>query len=392
MSVGWKQWSTRLYESLRLFNGYRAPTKPIIIQAVDRSIIETVEAFVRFQPGFHGDTGMRDYLYHRLMTNLPHGGTYIRMDGGGTLLVQPEWYTECLFLKTGEKPSPGRFDLGIPDPEDLFLSEPRLLVAFECGRNKKPIDLFDWAKEREGCEPADITKLAREIKYEDLPYGYALEFYDKDQGQADELIRRLPDELIRRLSPSGAEYDHLRVVVLVCIGDTKPKLTFLPAAWEKDIRLRFRAELERIEGLKCCAGAPQAEGAARNRVTKEVFLADCSAEGRDLIEAVEERFGGRVKLVFGGNTMTVNRRPTGLLLRMAKTTPNSISELDQVVSRELAARLPLSIGPIYKIDGTPDFRNAVITAVSKALEENAKYDAYPRRAEQRGQGDAAEIP
>jgi hypothetical protein len=50
-------------------------TKPIIIKAVDRSVIETVEAFVLFSPGFHGDTGVRDYLYHRLMKNLPDEGT-----------------------------------------------------------------------------------------------------------------------------------------------------------------------------------------------------------------------------------------------------------------------------------------------------------------------------
>ena len=45
-----------------------------IVQAVDASVVETVEAFIRFRPGFHGDTGVRDYLYHRLMTNLPDGG------------------------------------------------------------------------------------------------------------------------------------------------------------------------------------------------------------------------------------------------------------------------------------------------------------------------------
>jgi hypothetical protein len=112
-------------------------TEPIIVQAVDGSVVETVEAFVTFRPGFHGDTGMRDYLYHRLMTNLPDGGTYRRSDGGGTLLAQAEWYTALKYRKTGERPSPGRFDLGIPNPENLDLPKPHPLVAFECGRNKK---------------------------------------------------------------------------------------------------------------------------------------------------------------------------------------------------------------------------------------------------------------
>lgn len=64
------------------------PTEAQFIQAVDASIIETIEAFVRFRPGFHGDTGIRDYLYHRLMANLPNNGTHERGDGGGTLLAQ----------------------------------------------------------------------------------------------------------------------------------------------------------------------------------------------------------------------------------------------------------------------------------------------------------------
>jgi|SRR5271157_1920694 len=186
-------------------------TESVIVRAVDRSIVETVEAFVRFRPGFHGDTGMRDYLYHRLMTNLPDGGTYGRTDGGGTLLAQAEWYTGLKYRNTGKGPSSGRFDLGIPCPGELDHPKPGPLAAFECGRNKKAAALLrgiDAAKEDEGPEPADITKLAREMRHQGLPYGYALEFYDEDPGEAEELIRRLG----RRVSSS--ESDRLRVVVL----------------------------------------------------------------------------------------------------------------------------------------------------------------------------------
>ena len=101
-------------------------TETIIVQAVDGSVVETVEAFVRFRPGFHGDTGIRDYLYHRLMTGLPDGGTYRRTDGGGTLLAQAEWYTALKYRKKGEKPSRGRFDLGIPNPKELDLPPPHV--------------------------------------------------------------------------------------------------------------------------------------------------------------------------------------------------------------------------------------------------------------------------
>jgi hypothetical protein len=347
-------------------------TEPIIVQAVDLSIVETVEAFVRFRPGFHGDTGLRDYLYYRLMTNLPDEGTYRRTDGGGTLLAQAEWYTALKYRKTGAGSSRGRFDLGIPIPEELDLPEPHPLVAFECGRNKKAVGLLgdlDAAKEHEGPDPADITKLAREISHEGLPYGYALEFYDEVQGEAQELIRRLQ----RRIS--SAESERLHVVVLVCIGGGQPRLTFLPAAYEERIRLRFPAELERIEGLTCArkgAGAPRSAdtaGGHGNRVPREGFLSSCSIEARALIEAVEQRFGSKVKSVFGGNTMTVNRQPSGRLLRINKA-PNSISDLDPAISRELASLLHLSNGQTsYKIDGTQAFREAVITAVGRAFDK-----------------------
>jgi hypothetical protein len=74
-----------------------------------------------------------------------------------------------------------------------------------------------------------------------------------------------------------------------------------------------------------------------------------------------------VKLIFGGKTMTLNRWPSGQLLRVIKNS-NSISELDPTASRELAERLHLSIRPSYDIEGTQEFREAVIDAVNRALE------------------------
>lgn len=75
--------------------------REMVVHVAEASIIETVEAFVRFRPGFHGDTGIRDYLYHRLMTGLPDGGTHTRTDGCGTLLAQAEWYTVLKYRNPG---------------------------------------------------------------------------------------------------------------------------------------------------------------------------------------------------------------------------------------------------------------------------------------------------
>jgi len=212
--------------------------------------------------------------------------------------------------------------------------------------------------------------LAREISHKNLPYGYALEFYDEDQGEAKELVRRLQRWTSRENS------DHLRVVVVVCIGGSRPMLMFLPAAWEERIRLRFRAELERIEGLTCArsgAGTPRTAGTGGrrgNRVTKEDFLSSCSNEARALIEAVEQRFGGQVRLVFGGKTMTVNREPRDSKLLKIEKASDSVCELDPAVSDELAALLHLSVRPTsYRIDGTRAFREAVTTAVGRAFDK-----------------------
>ena len=111
-------------------------------------------------------------------------------------------------------------------------------------------------------------------------------------------------------------------------------------------------------------------------VTEEVFLSspDCSKEARALIETLEQRFDGQVRMIFGKRTMTANRQPSGQLLRIIKER-NAISSRDQAVSRELAARLKESIREgEYAIEGTEAFREAVITAVKRALEEeeNAK--------------------
>lgn len=134
----------------------------------------------------------------------------------------------------GKSPSPGRFDIGIPNPNELELPRPRPLVTFECGRNKKAANLLRGVEADEnhaGPESADITKLAREIRYRGLPYGYALEFYDEDQREPADLIRQLQQRV------SSTESDRLHVAVVVCIAGRRPTLTFLPAAWEQHIRL-----------------------------------------------------------------------------------------------------------------------------------------------------------
>ena len=82
-----------------------------------------------------------------------------------------------------------------------------------------------------------------------------------------------------------------------------------------------------------------------------------------------ERFGGLVRLVFGGKTMTINRQPSGMLLRIDNPR-NSISDLDPAVGSELAA---IRKGPVRnsrcEMEGTHAFREAMVTAIGRILDK-----------------------
>lgn len=343
-------------------------SEQVLLSAVDQSIIETIQTFVRYRPGFHGDTGIRDYLYYRLMSNLPSGGKYTRADGGGTLLAQAEWYTSLKYRKTGETASRGRFDLGVPHPAQLEQHRPTALLAIECGRNKKAAGLvrdIDAVAEHEGPEPADISKLAREVLHAAMPFGYALEFYDRDDGQARELIGRLEKAAV--LSAG------LRVAILVCPTDRPPVLTLLPKAWESQLRQRFAAELNDVNSLLCTSDRtsvrqlPSNSPGGTNRVRKERFLSACSSDARDLIETVERKFGRRVKLVFGSSSMTINRSPSGKLLRISLR-DDLISELaDEVAERLAVFGGDLGLGSDHTISAMPQFRDALLAALDDLL-------------------------
>jgi hypothetical protein len=343
--------------------------REMVVHVAEASIIETIEAFVRFRPGFHGDTGIRDYLYHRLMTGLPDGGTHTRPDGGGTLLAQAEWYTVLKYRNTGTGSSRGRFDIGVADPEEIDSAVPRPLMTFECGRNKDAAGLLgdvDAAAEHEGPAPADITKLAREIKHAGLPLGYALEFYDEDHSKAERLI----DRVHRWISTS--QCDGLHVVVLSCRDGEKSSLTFLPKSWDERLRLRFGAKLKRIEAISCAITGALARRcvtgeAHTNRVRREDYLSSSSSEARLLIEFIDREFQNEVKLVFGGSSMTVNMRPSGKVLRINRI-PNCISDFHPAVGQELALSLCESIPrSTYRVEGTDAFRNAILAGIGKAL-------------------------
>jgi hypothetical protein len=271
---------------------------------------------------------------------------------------------------TGNGASRGRFDIGVADPEELDSAVPRPLMTFECGRNKSASVLLgdvDAAADHEGPSPADITKLAREIKHATLPLGYALEFYDDDRREAERLTERVREWI------STSKCDGLRVVVLSCSSGEKPSVRFLPESWAGRLWLEFAAELKRVESLSCArrggltAQVRRTGESHTNRISQEDFLCASSAEARLLIECIERQFHEQLKFVFGGSSMTVNLRPSGKLLRINRS-QNTVSDCHPAVTQELAMSLRESTPrSTYRIGKADDFRTAVLAAIGKTL-------------------------
>ena len=154
------------------------------------SVAETVAKLLTYPFGFHGDTGIRDYLYARLHV---HGGPRLDADdprpGYPTLLLQSEHYTVAKYINASETARGARFDLALTRPpdsscelEDRCAERLAALFAFELGKNKS----FDKVIDPEMVDhsvgaltgTSDVSKLYRELALHDLQQGWAIEFYD----------------------------------------------------------------------------------------------------------------------------------------------------------------------------------------------------------------------
>jgi len=169
--------------------------------------------------------------------------------------------------------------------------------------------------------------------------------------------------------------------VLVYIAGGNPQLTFLPGSWHESISSRFPEQVTRIKNLTCAGTASGAQrkrptgGSYTNRISRGDFLSSCSAEARTLIEQIGDHLGPAVKMVFGGSTMTVNRRPQGALLRISRKL-NSIEDLDPAVDAELVGTLQRAgfgtlqragLRSTFEIEATPEFCSAVVEALARTL-------------------------
>jgi hypothetical protein len=175
-----------------------------------RAVAETVEKLLRYPFGFHGDTGIRDFLYARLHA---HGGQRLEVDdprpGCSTLLLQAEHLTLVRYRNTGQIAQGARFDLALCAPpssnrrEDCYAENLTALFAFELGKNKPPAKVIDpqTAGHAAGTVTgtSDLSKLYRELRDHELRQGWAIEFYDSRMRGAQtiqqslDVCRQLPE-------------------------------------------------------------------------------------------------------------------------------------------------------------------------------------------------------
>ena len=153
---------------------------------------DTVEKLLAYPYGFHGDTGIRDFLYARLHV---HGGKRLDFDdrdrrpGFSTILLQAEAYTRTEWKNTGENDKEARFDLALTRrpksanaKKHRYAEQLAALFAFELGKNKalKSVIDRDMVKRRadDVTRTSDVSKLYRELRDKELSQGWAIEFYD----------------------------------------------------------------------------------------------------------------------------------------------------------------------------------------------------------------------
>jgi hypothetical protein len=182
-------------------NGYNQFYEEITIKAVT----DTVAMLLKYPFGFHGDTGIRDYLYSRLHV---HGGERLNVDdprpGYSTLLLQSEHYTLVKYKNTGNTGQGARFDISLTLPpkspntiEDRFAEKLDVLFAFELGKNKALEKVIDPGMLHHKIDTipgtSDISKLYLELVHHELMQGWVIEFYDSRKTNGASIISKTID-------------------------------------------------------------------------------------------------------------------------------------------------------------------------------------------------------
>lgn len=251
-----------------------------------------------------------------------------------TLAVQTEWHTQLKYLKSskgGAKPSKGRFDIGIATLDRAQASQIPPFAALECGRGKPPETLvkdINASETASNINPSDINKLARDLLFAKMPFGYAIEVYDgRHAGQGEALLKRLYDEVPAEL----IEKTRLRVAILDCKPSEAPSLKFFPEKWATQVCARFRQVVDSIHFLQCkihtrppqilrTGAKSEAPRIGRGKVTRREFENQISCGNvRDhfckLISIAEEELSNWCGLSYGASNCSINVKVDGIVGR-----------------------------------------------------------------------------
>jgi len=285
------------------------------------AIRDLISAFFLHPHGFHGDSGIQHYLYHRLLTRAgnraiwPPYTSQGSMAGCAYLLLRSERYTQLTYQNTkAKKPTQGRFDMAFIDPTSLPKrydirpeKEPKAMVAFEVGKNKgeKKMGDFDKTILEKGPMPGDAAKIIRDIDSKHLEAGYVLEFYDGTKIKDQESVAR---KIATQLKPYADRIseNRLRIAFVLYSPKTEPTVRLYPKEWEQEMSLPYKKLLMEPTSIA------EKEIMSEKRINFSQFRQRCGAGG---VALQDELIKHRCTLIYGGKTMTVNHN-NGRLLRI----------------------------------------------------------------------------
>jgi hypothetical protein len=312
-----------------------------MLRLVDRSLVDTVKMFFRCPYGFHGDSGLHHYLYHRILANGIEQLIYPEGEQGlekATLLVQVEHYTRTKYQKTGRRPQSGQFDIALVAPESIKnnggipdATKGDAIVAIEVGRIKATDKLGPMGIDAmvEGMKPGDGAKVVGEIRLAGLKVGYVLEFFDSeaDLPTAIEMADRFQSEC------SDLAGGELRVLIAIRHNQEDHRIWYYPSAWGEELKLPYRIlDLTKRPERK----SPE------NRVAFADFVGRCGEGGKAIQEALRLHFRKSLDLLYGGKRMSANLDGERLFYANNGTHPEGeqLYDFHRSLAEELHRSLP----------------------------------------------------
>lgn len=256
-----------------------------------QAVTDTCAALLTYPFGFHGDTGMREYLYARLQH---HGGEHLVVNdprpGFATLLLQAEHYTSARYCGSGSGSQGGRFDLALTVPPgfDDDIAERcaeslEAVIAFELGKNKDLAHVIDTTMLAHTVETitrtSDVSKLYRELAHHELRQGWAIEFYDSRRQRPDAVaaIIRGTYDVCNHVALSGGR--KLVVVFVAFLGDGEHHVSSSDA----DVQTALLDALA-ARGISAGPGLPAAPRRETTKAGMQEVDLDLFVRGRRIVE------------------------------------------------------------------------------------------------------------